>query len=89
LKRTAFLGGQIPLRGRFAAHQHPFLVDIPVVGKIFEQQPIAVGAIVLVIVAIFCLVPHTMGSAPRAVGEHPRAAGIRSVINVYKMRYWK
>jgi ABC-type uncharacterized transport system permease subunit len=56
------------------------------VGWLLEQQPIAISAILLVIVANFVLFNTRWGLRTRAVGEHPRAADTVG-INVYKMRY--
>ncbi len=87
-EKNSIFGGQIPhAPGVLPRISIPFLVDIPVVGKVFEQQPIAVAAIVLVIVANFVLFRTRWGLRTRAVGEHPRAADTIG-INVYKMRYW-
>ena len=87
-EKNSIFGGQIPhAPGVLPRISIPFLVDIPVVGKIFEQQPIAVMAIILVIVANFVLFRTRWGLRTRAVGEHPRAADTIG-INVYKMRYW-
>lgn len=80
-------GGQIPhAPGVLPRLQVPFLVDIPVVGKVFEQQPIAITAIVLVVVTHFVLFRTRWGLRTRAVGEHPRAADTVG-INVFRMRY--
>jgi len=64
----------------------PFLADIPLFGKIFVQQPIAITAIVFVVLANFVIFNTRWGLRSRAVGEHPRAADTVG-INVYKMQY--
>ena len=86
-EKGSIFGGQIPhAPGVLPRLQVPFLVDIPVVGKIFEQQPIAIIAIVLVIVTHFVLFRTRWGLRTRSVGEHPRAADTVG-INVFRMRY--
>ncbi len=64
----------------------PILADLPIAGPIFQQQPIAWLAILLVIVAHFVLFYTTWGLRTRAVGENPRAADTVG-INVPFMRY--
>jgi simple sugar transport system permease protein len=60
---------------------------VSAVGKIFNQKPIALTAILLVFVANFILFRTRWGLRTRAVGEHPRAADTVG-INVQKMRYF-
>ena len=80
-------GGQIPhAPGVLPSIPIPLLSDIPVVGRIFEQQPITWAAIILVLVTHFVLFNTRWGLRTRAVGEHPRAADTVG-INVYHMRY--
>jgi len=80
-------GGQVPHAPGVLPRIHiPLLADIPVFGKVFEQQPIAILAIVLVFVSSFVIFRTRWGLRTRAVGEHPRAADTVG-INVYKMRY--
>ncbi len=93
LNRQLFFGsgsvfhGQIPdSPGVLPTIHIPFLSDIPVVGHIFEQQPIAISAIVLVIITQIVIFHTRWGLRTRAVGEHPRAADTVG-INVIRMRY--
>jgi len=66
--------------------QIPVLADIPVVGRIFDQQPITWAAILLVFITHIVLFYTRWGLRTRAVGEHPRAADTVG-INVIRMRY--
>ena len=87
-EKGSIFGGSIPHAPGVLPRIHiPLLADIPVYGKIFDQQPIAIAAILLVILANFILFKTRWGLRTRAVGEHPRAADTVG-INVYKMRYW-
>ncbi len=93
LNRQLFFGagsvfhGQIPnAPGVLPTIHIPLLADIPTVGRIFEQQPIAISAILLVIITHFVLFRTRWGLRTRAVGEHPRAADTVG-INVIRMRY--
>lgn len=56
------------------------------INKVFDQKPIAIGAIILVFVAHYVLFNTRWGLRTRAVGEHPKAADTVG-INVVKMRY--
>ena len=86
-EKGSIFGGQVPHAPGVLPRLHiPLLADIPVVGGIFEQQPIAVAAVVLVIVTHFVLFYTRWGLRTRSVGEHPRAADTVG-INVYRMRY--
>jgi ABC-type uncharacterized transport system permease subunit len=86
-EKGSIFGGQVPHAPGVLPRIHiPLLADIPVVGSIFEQQPIAVSAIILVVVTHFVLFYTRWGLRTRSVGEHPRAADTVG-INVYRMRY--
>jgi simple sugar transport system permease protein len=65
----------------------PLLADIPVLGVLFDQQPIAIAAIALVVVTSLIFLYTRWGLRTRAVGEHPRAADTVG-ISVERMRYW-
>ncbi len=52
----------------------PILSDLPVIGPIFRQQPIAWVSVILVIIAHYVLFYTRWGLRTRAVGENPRAA---------------
>ena len=66
------------------------LTDLPVVGwlinALFDQGPIAISAIILIIVCQVLLFRTRWGLRTRAVGEHPRAAETVG-INVVRLRY--
>jgi ABC-type uncharacterized transport system permease subunit len=86
-EKGSIFGGQVPhAPGVLPRIRIPLLADIPVVGVIFEQQPIALAALVLVLVTHFVLFHTRWGLRTRAVGEHPRAADTVG-IDVARMRY--
>jgi general nucleoside transport system permease protein len=66
------------------------LTDLPVIGWLinafFEQGPIALAALILVVVLNVLLFRTRWGLRTRAVGEHPRAAETVG-INVIRLRY--
>jgi len=64
----------------------PILSELPVVGPIFRQQPIAWIAIILVVVSNFVIFSTRWGLRTRSVGENPRAADTVG-ISVHWMRY--
>lgn len=86
-EKGSIFGGNVPhAPGTLPIIAIPGLAQIPVIGKIFEQQPIAWAAIILVFVANFVLFRTRWGLRTRSVGEHPRAADTVG-INVSFMRY--
>lgn len=77
--------------GTFKSFNPPeALVDLPVVGWVFEMflnlGPIAMSVIVFVIVTQVLLFRSRWGLRTRAVGEHPKAADTVGV-NVIRLRY--
>jgi general nucleoside transport system permease protein len=56
------------------------------INKVFDQKPIAIGAILLVFLSHYILFNTRWGLRTRAVGEHPKAADTVG-INVIRMRY--
>ena len=64
----------------------PILADLPVVGQIFDQQPIVLSAILLVVLTHWVIFFTRWGLRMRSVGENPLAADTVG-IDVYQTRY--
>jgi simple sugar transport system permease protein len=85
------VGSELDGAGRFDKFQTPdFLADLPFVGWIFEmlfdQGPIAMSVIVIVIFLQIMLFRSRWGLRTRAVGVHPKAAD-RVGVDVVRLRY--
>ena len=62
------------------------LQNVQAINRVFDQKPIAMGAILLVFLSHYILFNTRWGLRTRAVGEHTKAADTVG-INVSKMRY--
>jgi general nucleoside transport system permease protein len=87
LNRALFFQQSVPPAPGVLPRLHlPLLADLPVVGRVFEQQPIALLAIGLLVVTHWVLFFTRWGLRTRAVGEHPLAADTVG-IDVFRVRY--
>ena len=87
-EKGSIFGGQVPhAPGVLPRLNIPGLTTNPIFGKIFQQQPIAISAIILVVISHFIFNYTRWGLRTRSVGENPQAADTVG-INVTKMRYW-
>lgn len=88
LARTITGSGNIQLTNGIPRFDVPFLVDIPLVGKLFFYQTYGTTWLILAILALgaFVLYKTAFGLRMRACGEHPHAADAAG-INVFKVRY--
>jgi ABC-type uncharacterized transport system permease subunit len=62
------------------------LQNVQAINRVFDQKPIAIGAILLVFFSHYILFNTRWGLRTRSVGEHPKAADTVG-IDVFKMRY--
>ncbi len=86
-EQGSIFGGQVPhAPGVLPRINIPLLSQIPVVGAMFNLQPITILAVIAVGVTHFILFYTRWGLRTRAVGEHPRAADTVG-ISVPRMRY--
>jgi simple sugar transport system permease protein len=85
------VGSELGGAGQFSDFDPPaFLVELPFIGWLFDmffdQGPLAMSVIVIVIVLQVMLFRSRWGLRTRAVGEHPKAADTVGV-NVIALRY--
>ena len=79
----------VPITELFASICGPSancLQNVQAINRVFDQKPIAIGAILLVFISHYVLFNTRWGLRTRSVGEHPQAADTVG-INVIKMRY--
>ena len=88
LARTLTGSGNIQLTNGIPRFDVPFLVAIPLLGKLFFYQTYGTTWLILAILALgaFVLYKTAFGLRLRACGEHPHAADAAG-INVFKVRY--
>lgn len=80
-------GGTVPHSAGVLPHVRiPGLADLPVIGSIFDQQPIAFAGLLLVGATHYVLFFTRFGLRVRAAGEHPRAAATVG-IDVRRIRH--
>jgi simple sugar transport system permease protein len=89
---NTLISGQSPQgAGKFTPLQiPPDIANLPLIGwlinAIFDQGPIAIATVILVVVVQILLFRTRWGLRTRSVGEHPRAAETVG-INVIRLRY--
>jgi simple sugar transport system permease protein len=87
LSRQLFFQTSLPhAPGVLPTLRPPVLADLPYVGGVFQQQPIALAALGLVALTHGILFHTVWGLHARSVGEHPRAADTAG-IDVVRVRY--
>jgi general nucleoside transport system permease protein len=87
LNRALFFQQDVPHAPGVLPRIHiPILADLPVVGQIFDQQPIVLSAILLVMLTHWVIFFTRWGLRMRSVGENPLAADTVG-IDVSQTRY--
>jgi general nucleoside transport system permease protein len=87
LNRALFFQQDVPHAPGVLPRIHiPILADLPVVGQIFDQQPLVLSAILLVVLTHWVIFSTRWGLRMRSVGENPLAADTVG-IDVYQTRY--